>query len=63
MRIEDYALVGDLYDVHHRRQVGNFPQVFSHLALIEAARTITTAARGDGSACDAPLATGAAAGG
>jgi GH15 family glucan-1,4-alpha-glucosidase len=79
----DVGLLAEEYDVAHRRQVGNFPQAFSHLALIEAARTITTAARagatpeaaapprapgprvtvGDGSARDAALATGAAAGG
>jgi GH15 family glucan-1,4-alpha-glucosidase len=41
----DVGLLAEEYDVHHRRQVGNFPQAFSHLALIEAARTITTAAR------------------
>jgi GH15 family glucan-1,4-alpha-glucosidase len=85
----DVGLLAEEYDVHHQRQVGNFPQAFSHLALIEAARTITIAARagaapeaaaaepprapalraaspsmaGDGSARDAPLAAGAAAGG
>jgi GH15 family glucan-1,4-alpha-glucosidase len=32
------------YDVRHGRQVGNFPQAFSHLALVNAARAITTAA-------------------
>src|SRR5829696_7126885 len=41
----DVGLLAEEYDVAHRRQVGNFPQAFSHLALIEAARTITTAAR------------------
>jgi len=32
-----------LYDVARRRQVGNFPQAFSHLTLILAARAIATA--------------------
>jgi hypothetical protein len=51
MRIEDYALLGDL-------GVGNFPQAFSHLGLIQAAQYITDAARGFGVV---PVATGAAA--
>ena len=56
MRIEDYGLVGDLksaalvgrnnsfeYDVKRQRQVGNFPQAFSHLTLIGAAVAIAKA--------------------
>jgi pentatricopeptide repeat protein len=39
----DVGLLAEEYDVGRRRQVGNFPQAFSHLALIEAAREITTA--------------------
>ena len=39
----DVGLLAEEYDVDRRRQVGNFPQAFSHLALIEAARAITTA--------------------
>jgi hypothetical protein len=31
-RIEDYALIGDA-----KRLVGNFPQAFSHVALINTA--------------------------
>jgi GH15 family glucan-1,4-alpha-glucosidase len=42
----DVGLLAEEYDVGHRRQVGNFPQAFSHLALIEAAQAITTAAAG-----------------
>jgi GH15 family glucan-1,4-alpha-glucosidase len=37
----DVGLLAEEYDVPRRRQVGNFPQAFSHLALIEAARAIT----------------------
>jgi GH15 family glucan-1,4-alpha-glucosidase len=37
----DVGLLAEEYDVARRRQVGNFPQAFSHLALIEAARAIT----------------------
>ncbi len=39
----DLGLLAEEYDVAHGRQVGNFPQAFSHLALIEAAQAITTA--------------------
>ena len=41
----DLGLLAEEYDVERRRQVGNFPQAFSHLALITAARTITAAAK------------------
>jgi GH15 family glucan-1,4-alpha-glucosidase len=37
----DVGLLAEEYDVARHRQVGNFPQAFSHLALIEAARNIT----------------------
>jgi hypothetical protein len=40
MRIEDYA---EEYDVEQRRQVGNFPQAFSRLTLINTARAISAA--------------------
>jgi GH15 family glucan-1,4-alpha-glucosidase len=39
----DLGLLAEEYDVAHRRQVGNFPQAFSHLTLILAARAIATA--------------------
>jgi GH15 family glucan-1,4-alpha-glucosidase len=39
----DLGLLAEEYDVDHRRQVGNFPQAFSHLALIDAARAISGA--------------------
>jgi hypothetical protein len=51
--LESAALVGrngsidwlfvEEYDVARRRQIGNFPQAFSHLTLILAARAISTA--------------------
>jgi GH15 family glucan-1,4-alpha-glucosidase len=41
----DLGLLAEEYDVDHGRQVGNFPQAFSHLALIEAAQAITTASQ------------------
>jgi GH15 family glucan-1,4-alpha-glucosidase len=31
------------YDVQRKRQVGNFPQAFSHLTLIDAANAIAAA--------------------
>jgi len=39
----DLGLLAEEYDVKRRRQVGNFPQAFSHLTLIIAARSISTA--------------------
>jgi GH15 family glucan-1,4-alpha-glucosidase len=39
----DLGLLAEEYDVTHGRQVGNFPQAFSHLTLILAARAISTA--------------------
>jgi hypothetical protein len=37
VRIEDYALIGD---VAHQRLVGNFPQAFTRLTLVAAAKTL-----------------------
>jgi GH15 family glucan-1,4-alpha-glucosidase len=39
----DLGLLSEEYDVKRRRQVGNFPQAFSHLTLIVAARAISAA--------------------
>jgi GH15 family glucan-1,4-alpha-glucosidase len=39
----DLGLFAEEYDVARRRQVGNFPQAFSHLTLILAARAISRA--------------------
>jgi GH15 family glucan-1,4-alpha-glucosidase len=39
----DLGLLSEEYDVGRQRQVGNFPQAFSHLALINAAAAITAA--------------------
>ncbi|HEY6880505.1 MAG TPA: glycoside hydrolase family 15 protein [Polyangiales bacterium] len=36
----DVGLLAEEYDPKHKRQVGNFPQAFSHLALIQAAFTL-----------------------
>ena len=44
----DLGLLAEEYDVGRRRQVGNFPQAFSHLTLILAARAISIA-ESDGS--------------
>ena len=33
----DVGLLSEEYDVHEKRQVGNFPQAFSHIALVNAA--------------------------
>jgi GH15 family glucan-1,4-alpha-glucosidase len=37
----DVGLLAEEYDPVARRQVGNFPQAFSHLALINSARNLT----------------------
>jgi GH15 family glucan-1,4-alpha-glucosidase len=39
----DLGLLAEEYDVARQRQVGNFPQAFSHLTLIVAAREISAA--------------------
>jgi GH15 family glucan-1,4-alpha-glucosidase len=60
----DVGLLAEEYDVGRRRQVGNFPQAFSHLALIEAARAITTAGEhAEGLPSEAPRAVAVAAAG
>ena len=41
----DVGLLAEEYDAAAKRQVGNFPQAFSHLALINSAHNLT-AARG-----------------
>ena len=42
----DLGLLSEEYDVPRGRQVGNFPQAFSHLTLIVAARAIAAAEEG-----------------
>jgi GH15 family glucan-1,4-alpha-glucosidase len=39
----DVGLLAEEYDPHNRRQLGNFPQAFSHLALINSAHSLSTA--------------------
>ena len=41
----DLGLLSEEYDVVRKRQVGNFPQAFSHLGIINAARVLTLAGR------------------
>ena len=38
----DVGLLAEQYDPHGRRQLGNFPQAFSHLALINSAHSLNT---------------------
>jgi GH15 family glucan-1,4-alpha-glucosidase len=44
----DLGLLAEEYDVERHRQVGNFPQAFSHLALINAAHAISANPRRSG---------------
>ena len=41
----DVGLLAEEYDVPGARQVGNFPQAFSHLALVNAAMNLTMRAK------------------
>jgi GH15 family glucan-1,4-alpha-glucosidase len=41
----DVGLLSEEYDVGNQRMVGNFPQAFSHLALVRAAFTLAEAGR------------------
>ncbi len=41
----DVGLLAEEYDPHHRRLVGNFPQAFSHVALINTAFNLAHAAK------------------
>jgi GH15 family glucan-1,4-alpha-glucosidase len=47
----DVGLLGEEYDPVARRQLGNFPQAFSHVGLINTAQNLR---RGDGPAKDRP---------
>jgi GH15 family glucan-1,4-alpha-glucosidase len=51
----DLGLYAEEYDVARGRQVGNFPQAFTHLALIEAARVLSGERTGTRSTTPAPL--------
>jgi GH15 family glucan-1,4-alpha-glucosidase len=37
----DVGLLSEEYDVHAQRLVGNFPQAFTHVALVNTARNLT----------------------
>jgi GH15 family glucan-1,4-alpha-glucosidase len=42
----DVGLFSEEYDVAHQRLIGNFPQAFTHLTLVAAAKTLATPTRG-----------------
>ncbi len=46
----DVGLLSEEYDVTQKRLVGNFPQAFSHVALVNTARSLSPAARRPGRA-------------
>ena len=37
----DLGLLSEEYDPRHKRQLGNFPQAFSHVALVSCARILS----------------------
>ena len=41
----DVGLLAEQYDVRARRQVGNFPQAYSHIALVNTAHNLSRAAK------------------
>ena len=41
----DVGLLSEQYDPDARRMVGNFPQAFSHVALVNTAHNLTRAAK------------------
>jgi GH15 family glucan-1,4-alpha-glucosidase len=41
----DLGLIAEEYDVARGRLVGNFPQAFTHLALVDAAYTLAEGTR------------------
>jgi GH15 family glucan-1,4-alpha-glucosidase len=44
----DVGLLAEQYDPSLRRLVGNFPQAFSHVALINTAHSLSAASSGHG---------------
>jgi GH15 family glucan-1,4-alpha-glucosidase len=53
----DVGLLSEEYDPHARRQLGNFPQAFSHVALINTAFNLTRAEKPAEQRADLPKGT------
>ncbi len=47
----DLGLLSEEYDIHEKRLVGNFPQAFSHIALVNAAFDLEDGAGVRGRSC------------
>lgn len=45
--VNDVGLLAEEYDVADKRQVGNFPQAFSHIALVDTAHILSRVTRPD----------------
>jgi GH15 family glucan-1,4-alpha-glucosidase len=50
----DVGLLAEEYDPARRRLVGNFPQAFSHVGLVNSAFNLATASAGGSAASDGP---------
>ena len=45
--VNDVGLISEEYDPSHRRLLGNFPQAFTHVGIVNAARGLTASRAAD----------------